>query len=277
MTEKTVKEKTIIIKSLDEKLAEIQLNLKAPKSQFNKFANFYYRNCEDILEAVKPLLNGLTLTIHDEIVQVGERYYVKATAKLVDPNATGRVESTAFAREALTKTGMDEAQITGAASSYARKYALNGLFLIDDTADPDTKDNTPAKPMQKPVATKPNAQIPAKTYAKPPVTTQASTPKNAPAPVVTPVQGKPTDPASIFNGSVPTIDEIRQEVNDKDAFRDKDTGEINRDTKGHTACIDCGAMVSQRVEEYSLKSYNKVLCMKCQLKLKGQSGEQPAK
>lgn len=122
-------------KTLIGRLAEIQRELKAPKNQFNKFGNYKYRSCEDILEAVKPLLNDLVLTIGDEIVNVGDRYYIKATAVLT--NGEQFVENSAFARESLSKKGMDDAQVSGSTSSYARKYALNGLFLIDDQKDLD--------------------------------------------------------------------------------------------------------------------------------------------
>ena len=117
-------------------LLKIQEELKAPKGQYNSFGKYNYRSCEDILEAVKPLLqaHSCTLTLSDDIVQVGERYYVKATATIVTDNGES-VAVTAFARESLDKKGMDDSQITGTASSYARKYALNGLFLIDDTKD----------------------------------------------------------------------------------------------------------------------------------------------
>ena len=118
------------------KLAEIQQALIAPKGQFNSFGKYKYRSCEDILEAVKPLLGDSVLLITDEIELIGDRYYVKATAHFITGDATRSV--TAFARESLDKKGMDAAQITGAASSYARKYALNGLFCIDDTKDPDS-------------------------------------------------------------------------------------------------------------------------------------------
>src|SRR5690554_1198613 len=126
--------------TLLQKLAKVQLELKAPKSNFNKFGGFYYRSLEDILEAVKPLLDkyGLTLTISDEPVLIGDRFYIKATAQISDGKET--FEVTAYAREAVGKKGMDEAQVTGASSSYARKYALNGLFLIDDTKDADTNE-----------------------------------------------------------------------------------------------------------------------------------------
>lgn len=126
--------------SLYAKLAEIQQKLKAPKNQHNNFGNYNYRSCEDILEAIKPLLGDAVLTISDDIVPIGNRYYVKAEATL----RLGEDSNTvcAFAREEETKKGMDASQITGSASSYARKYALNGLFLIDDTKDADTRDNS---------------------------------------------------------------------------------------------------------------------------------------
>lgn len=120
-------------------LLQIQSELKAPKGQYNSFGKYKYRSCEDILEAAKPICAkyGVILTLSDELVNIGERYYVKATARLMDDE--GNSESvTAYAREEETKKGMDGSQITGTASSYARKYALNGLFLIDDTKDADT-------------------------------------------------------------------------------------------------------------------------------------------
>jgi len=121
--------------ALFEVLSKIQKEMKAPKSQFNAFGKYKYRSCEDILEAVKPFLNGTVLYISDEMVLIGDRYYLKATATL--RNGDDAVSVTAYAREEAEKKGMDSSQITGAASSYARKYALNGLFLIDDTKDSD--------------------------------------------------------------------------------------------------------------------------------------------
>ena len=117
-------------------LVRIQKELKAPKDKFNIFGKYNYRSCEGILEAVKPLLNGCVLLLSDEVKQVGQMNYVVATAKLIEVDGS-EILVTAFAREAIEKKGMDDAQITGAASSYARKYALNGLFAIDDTQDPD--------------------------------------------------------------------------------------------------------------------------------------------
>lgn len=123
-------------KDLYKKLWLIQQQLNAPKNQYNKFGGYPYRSCEDILEGVKPLLDGLTLTLDDEIVLIGNRYYVKATAKISD--GEDEIAVTAYAREEEQQKGMVSAQLTGATSSYARKYALNGLFCIDDAKDPDT-------------------------------------------------------------------------------------------------------------------------------------------
>ena len=126
--------------NIQEKLTTIQLELKAPKSKRNNFGNYNYRSCEDILESVKPLLaaNMCSLTLDDDVLCIGDRVYVKATATLTDHAEGATISTHAFAREAETKKGMDESQITGTASSYARKYALNGLFAIDDTKDADT-------------------------------------------------------------------------------------------------------------------------------------------
>ena len=123
---------------LTEKLIAIQAQLKAPKDKTNNFGGYKYRSCESILEAVKPLLQaqGCILTISDEIVESGSRIYVKAKATLSD--GEGEYTTFGFAREPESKKGMDEPQVTGTASSYARKYALNGLFAIDDTKDADT-------------------------------------------------------------------------------------------------------------------------------------------
>lgn len=133
--------------NIHENLAAIQAALKAPKSQFNSFGGYHYRNAEDILEAVKPLLaqQGCVLTCTDELVLIGERYYVKATATIC--NKEGQIVQTcAYAREEESKKGMDGSQVTGASSSYARKYALNGLFCIDDTKDSDTTNTGDQKP-----------------------------------------------------------------------------------------------------------------------------------
>ena len=123
-------------------LMAVQAELKAPKNQHNSFGKYDYRSAEDIIEAVKPLLkeNGLFLNMSDDIVLIGDRYYVKATVKVVDVVTGESVQTSALAREAAQKKGMDESQVTGTASSYARKYALNGLFAIDDNRDADTNE-----------------------------------------------------------------------------------------------------------------------------------------
>ena len=123
-------------------LMAVQAELKAPKNQHNSFGKYDYRSAEDIIEAVKPLLkeNGLFLNMSDEVVLVGDRYYIKATVKVVDVVTGESVQTSALARESAQKKGMDESQVTGTASSYARKYALNGLFAIDDNRDADTNE-----------------------------------------------------------------------------------------------------------------------------------------
>lgn len=128
-----------------EKLAKIQSTLKAPKGQYNAFGKYKYRNCEDILEAVKPLLAEVkaVVIIGDELELIGSRFYVKATARFIDCESDAQITNTAYAREEDTKKGMDGSQITGASSSYARKYALNGLFCIDDTKDSDMTNGMP--------------------------------------------------------------------------------------------------------------------------------------
>lgn len=144
MATTTAKQATIeqpTMADLTKKLATIQSRLKAPKNQYNSFGKYKYRSCEDILEALKPLANeqGCTITIEDSPIMVGEWHYIQATATLSDGYNSTSVK--AYARESETKSGMDSSQITGTASSYARKYALNGLFAIDDTKDADTMDN----------------------------------------------------------------------------------------------------------------------------------------
>ena len=137
--------------TIEEKLMNIQTELKAPKGQYNSFGKYHYRSCEDILEAVKPLLKkyNCLLVIEDEIIPVGNRIYVKANVCIYDAEQRGdKVSNSAFAREEEEKKGMDGSQITGASSSYARKYALNGLFLIDDTRDSDAT-NTHGKVVEK--------------------------------------------------------------------------------------------------------------------------------
>ena len=125
--------------SIYAKLIKVQNELKAPKNQYNNFGKYAYRNCEDICEAVKPILleHNLAMFIGDSVELIGDRYYIKATVTVVDTETGETVQNSALAREEENKKGMDSSQVTGSTSSYARKYALNGMFLIDDTKDSD--------------------------------------------------------------------------------------------------------------------------------------------
>ena len=154
--------------NINEKLLIIQSKLKAPKSQYNSFGKYAYRNAEDILEAVKPLLleTKTVLDISDDVVMVGDRYYIKARVTLSDTESTDLYSVQAFAREEESKKGMDGSQVTGAASSYARKYALNGLFAIDDTKDSDST-NQHGKGETVETRTKTQTKVPDKQKAQP--------------------------------------------------------------------------------------------------------------
>lgn len=150
---------------INEKLLEIQTELKAPKSQYNDFGKYNYRNCEDILEALKPLLAKVkaTVVITDEIVNIAQRFYVKATVRLINVENEEVIETSAYAREPENKKGLDESQITGSTSSYARKYALNAMFAIDDTKDsdyaPDSNSKTATAPKNKPLSKETQEEI----------------------------------------------------------------------------------------------------------------------
>ena len=148
---------------IQEKLMNIQYELKCNKSQYNSFGRYAYRSSEDILEAVKPLLYKYkaTLVINDDIVLIGDRFYVKATSKITDIETGECVESTAFAREDESQKGMSSAQVTGSVSSYARKYSMNALFAIDDNKDADSTNthDKDIKPNMTPVSGLSEAQI----------------------------------------------------------------------------------------------------------------------
>ena len=148
---------------IQEKLMNIQYELKCNKSQYNSFGRYAYRSSEDILEAVKPLLYKYkaTLVINDDIVLIGDRFYVKATSKITDIETGECVESTAFAREDESQKGMSSAQVTGSVSSYARKYSMNALFAIDDNKDADSTNThgKDIKPNMTPVSGLSEAQI----------------------------------------------------------------------------------------------------------------------
>ncbi len=145
-----------------EKLANVQAALKAPKGQYNSFGKYKYRSCEDIVESVKPLLkqNGLLLTLTDEIECINGRFYVKATAAIIDTADGNMIFVCAYAREEETKKGMDGSQVTGASSSYARKYALNGIFAIDDTKDSDSTNTHGQDKQDAPMDDQPKGKTP---------------------------------------------------------------------------------------------------------------------
>lgn len=212
-----------------EKLARIQAELKAPKGQFNEYGGFNYRSCEDITEAVKPLLRelGLVLIMRDEIVLIGTRYYIKATAMLSD--AESNVSATAYAREDESKKGMDGAQLTGAASSYARKYALNGLFAIDDTKDADTpQGQNPPRQQQG----QPQGRNPARAPAAPQQSRNQERPQ----------QAAPQQRNRAPSGPQPAA-------------------------RAPLACYNCGAEITRSEFEYSNRNYGGPLCRTCQNKL----------
>lgn len=195
--------------SLISKLSWVQKNLKAPKSQYNSFGKYHYRSCEDILTAVKGLLEeqDLLLTITDEVVRVGDRYYLKSTAKVTHFDDEKSVEVSAYAREAENRKGMDDSQITGATSSYARKYALNGLFAIDDQKDADT----PA-PKDKPID-KPNTDKPGNPGLQSAVEKPAPTKKNPDPKKIDNNQLKRIIDATEFLGMQP--DQAKEIIKDK--------------------------------------------------------------
>lgn len=204
-----------------EQLAKIQQELKAPKNLFNKFGNYNYRNAEGILESVKPMLGGLALIINDEPVVIGERYYIKATVTLTD--GTESVSATAYAREDNDKKGMDGCQLTGACSSYARKYALNALLMIDDSKDSDDDSLSPKNPANErketKAAEKPVAKAPAKPVAKPvePVHVSVETAQKIP----------PADPVKAYINNEIAFMSQRLEISDKKEMGDKFTAMRN--------------------------------------------------
>ena len=177
--------------TIAEKLMLIQQDLKAPKGQYNSFGKYKYRSCEDILEAVKPLLGSAkaALTVTDDLVLIGDRYYIKATAVIHDTESGESISNSAYAREPADKKGMDESQVTGTASSYARKYALNGLFCIDDTKDADTEEYQGGQPEGSPrrASAKPARASSAKSQGNP----QAKQPEPPQATQQAPQQPQP--------------------------------------------------------------------------------------
>jgi DNA-directed RNA polymerase subunit RPC12/RpoP len=218
------------------RVVSAQAELKAPKSQYNQFGKYAYRSCEDILEAAKPVCvkYGLLLNLSDKPVMIGERYYIEATATLFDTESNAKFVSTAYARESLEKKGMDESQITGTASSYARKYALNGLFNIDDTKDADSSEY--GTQQSKATSSKPS-------QSKPTSETQTHA-----EPISTPQQGTPAEPKEYLCADCGKPFE---------AFTDK---------KGKTwSAGQCYHMAESKNKD------GKARCLNCRLKIEGVS------
>lgn len=212
-----------------EKLSKVQAELNAPKSRHNKFGNYDYRSCEDILQAVKPLLasNGLILILNDEITERTGRFYVKATATVYNMETGETLQATAYARESEIKSGMDAAQITGAASSYARKYALNGLFNIDDTKDADTDEFTQESQAKAKKATTTKKR-----------TEQPAISSNVP-------DGLPEE---IATESAPICEDCGEVIKPTDKYTVEKIVESTKKSFGVVCCMKCGALRLARIK-----------------------------
>lgn len=211
-----------------EKLSKVQAELNAPKSRHNKFGNYDYRSCEDILQAVKPLLaaNGLVLILNDEIVERAGRFYVESTATIYEMETLDTLRATAYARESESKSGMDAAQITGAASSYARKYALNALFNIDDTKDADADEYTQ------------ESQARAKKATTKKKTAEPAISSNVP-------DGLPEE---IATESAPICEDCGEVIKPTDKYTVEKIVESTKKSFGVVCCMKCGALRLARIK-----------------------------
>ena len=229
------------MKKIYSELARIQHELNAPKTLFNKFGQYYYRNAEGILAAVKPLLNGLALIVNDEPMMVGERYYIKATATLTDGEES--VSATAYAREDETKKGMDGCQLTGACSSYARKYALNALLMIDDTKDSDDDSLSPKNPKNEPEKPDQKETKPVK--------------QDAPAKVEAVKKIPPANPVQSYLNNEIAFMSQRLEISDKKTMMEK-FAEMRNDLIKSGAIVDVksDAMTMEQAKQMIDAMYN---------------------
>lgn len=212
-----------------EKLSKVQAELNAPKSRHNKFGNYDYRSCEDILQAVKPLLaaNGLVLILNDEIIERAGRFYVESTATIYEMETLETLRATAYARESESKSGMDAAQITGAASSYARKYALNALFNIDDTKDADADEYTQESQAR----------------AKKTATTKKKTAEPA-------ISSNVPDglPEEIATESAPICEDCGEVIKPTEKYTVEKIVESTKKSFGVVCCMKCGALRLARIK-----------------------------
>ena len=230
------------MKKIFSELSRIQRELKAPKNLFNKFGNYHYRNAEGILEAVKPLLNGYVILINDEPVMIGDRFYIKATVTLTDGEES--ISSVAFAREDKEKKGMDGSQLTGACSTYARKYALNALLMIDDSKDSDDDSLSPKNPA--------NQEDPQeeKQFTPPPAA-QGTVNKVGNVPPPAPPQNPPQNPPK----SEPTEVQVfllkaMKELREERKITIKQNNELFASQL--KALVDAGLAPKKALEEYTL-------------------------
>ena len=234
------------MKKIYSELSRIQKELKAPKNLYNNFGNYHYRNAEGILEGVKPLLNGLVLIINDEPVLIGDRFYIKATVTLTDGDES--VSAVAYAREDAEKKGMDGCQLTGACSSYARKYALNALLMIDDSKDSDDDSLSPKNPAnQDDVPPPAGEQFTPPPAARGTVSNAASLPpvdQTPPPPPPAPPQAEPTEAQKYLLSAMKQLREDRKitaQQNNK-LFADQ-----------FKALVEAGLAPNKRKEEYTLE------------------------
>ena len=229
------------MKKIYAELARIQRDLKAPKNLFNKFGNYKYRNAEGILESVKPLLNGLALIVNDEPVLIGDRFYIRATVTLTDGDDS--VSASAYAREDETKKGMDGCQLTGACSSYARKYALNALLMIDDSKDSDDDSLSPKNPANDPKSEqKPEPAVPPAEVA----TVQT-------VPEILKPEPKKADPSPVQVFLLNAMKELRENRRITAAKNNKLFAEQRN------ALIAAGLAPDKKLEEYTIDEATKLI------------------
>lgn len=232
------------MKKIYSELSRIQRELKAPKNLYNKFGNYYYRNAEGILEAVKPMLNGLAIIINDEPVLIGDRFYIKATVTITDGDDS--VSAVAYAREDEQKKGMDGCQLTGACSSYARKYALNALLMIDDSKDSDDDSLSPKNPenSQKPEQ-KPAQAVVARVNA-------------VPAPQITVQQKEPQAPQKVDPSPVQTfLLKAMKELREARKISAAKNNKLFADQRN--ALIAAGLAPNKKLEEYTLEEAEELI------------------
>lgn len=231
------------MKKIYTELARIQKELKAPKNLFNKFGNYHYRNAEGILEAVKPLLNGYVILINDEPVMIGDRFYIKATVTLTDGEES--ISSVAFAREDKEKKGMDGSQLTGACSTYARKYALNALLMIDDSKDSDDDSLSPKNPANQEETQEETQEE--KQFTPPPAA-QGTVGKVGNVPPPAPPQNPPVNqPTEAQKYLLSAMKELREDRKISAAQNNK----LFADQ--HKALIAAGLAPNKKAEDYTLQ------------------------